>query len=179
MADRVDISIRWDPPDLDKKLMAYPEVYERAQRELGGGAGALIETGVKEDISDKDLIDTGRMRAAVRWRTLDSRTTLVEAATDHAEYQDVGAGPRREVPGPRRGWWPPKRPIQRWVKRKRIAASWGVPLDTATFLVRRAISRRGLKAHRFMEGGLDRAWLEVERHVDKVMDNVLKGFGFG
>jgi len=104
--------------------------------------------------------------------------TIVEAATEYAEYQDVGAGPPRAFPGPRRRFWPPRAPIEYWVKRKGIHKKMGLPLSKATFFVQRAIWRRGITPKFFMKGGLERSWDKVKRLVHRVQKETIRRLGF-
>ena len=175
---KVFVSIQWKPPDFDKRLARYPEVLAEMHRKIGSGAGALIESGVKRDITEKGLVNTGRLRSSVRWRIQDPKTTVVEAATEYAEYQDVGAGPSRAAPGPRKRFWPPRDAIEYWVKRKGIHKKMGVSLSRATYLVQRAIWRRGIKPKFFMKGGLERSWNKVQRLVREVQKDILRRLGF-
>lgn len=48
--------------------------------------------------------------------------------------------------GRRPGKWPPEAPIRAWVKLKGLPRKWGVSENSATFLVRRKIGRRGTDA---------------------------------
>lgn len=180
MPENVDISIRWRrPSDFAIRMRDHPKAFAQFERDSTSMAGMVVSTGVKQEITDQQIQGvTGLLRQRVRWYRENPQTAVVDSAVDYAEYQDVGAGPSRITPGPRGRWWPPVQPIRLWVKRKNIHRKFGVSIDSATFLVRRAIWRRGIRPREFMRKGLERSWDNVQRQLDKFLDDTMKRLGF-
>jgi hypothetical protein len=70
--------------------------------------------------------------------------------------------------------WPPRAPIQAWVHRK-FGLS-GKEMISVAFLVARAISRRGTRAHHMFQQGYDLAQRLAPRFVGAAVERVAKTF---
>ena len=95
-------------------------------------------------------VDTGRLRASIT-SALDTRSLplwgKVTTNVFYAPYVEFGTRPH----------FPPPAALEVWASRH------GIP----TFLVCRAIARRGTKAHRFMQ----RAWESAQGHIAGWLDD--------
>lgn len=81
----------------------------------------------------------------------DGLTGTVSSTAGHAQWVEGQAvwtalGSNTGLIGRRPGTWPPDAPIREWVRLRGLPRKWGVSEDSATFLVRRKIGRRGTSA---------------------------------
>lgn len=76
-------------------------------------------------------------------------------AANYAEAQEFGTKP----------FWPPKGPLEEWGRRKGLTPK-------QVFLVRRAISRKGIKPKGYMSGGLKDTMPKIPSLVEKMAQEI-------
>lgn len=101
---------------------------------------------VTEDARRAAPVDTGRLRASILAEIRQSGTTTLGVVGTNVKYAaavENGSKPH----------WPPKGPIRQWVQR--VLKKRGKELESVTFLVQRAIAKRGTKPRKFLQGALE------------------------
>lgn len=130
---------------IDQELRDTTEPMRRA---------TLLVTG---DAKRNAPVDTGVLRASITPSVhSDGRTTtgIVGSNVVYAPPMEYGTGP----------FWPPVAALETWARRH----------GTTAFLVARAISRRGLKARRFLRNALDDNRGRIIRLFDEYVKRVIR-----
>lgn len=111
---------------------------------------------VSKDAKQLAPVDTGELRSSITpevrlegWNTLG----VVGSNKLHAPYMETGTKPH----------WPPIAALEVWARRHGVSA----------FLVARAISRRGTKAHRYMQRAFDQNKDQIVSIFDKVVTRIV------
>ena len=125
-----DIRIQIEGADRLRKVMEHPQFIRGPLKNFLTRSAFIVELKEKE----KAPVDTGRLRSSIT-TVLQPFKAMVGPTVFYAPYVEYGTRPH----------WPPKGALQPW------AARHGFPAGSlGDFLVRRAIARRGTRAHPFM-----------------------------
>lgn len=76
--------------------------------------------------------------------------------------------------GRRPGRWPPPDPIRAWVVLRGLYLKWKMPLESAVFLVRRKIGKKGTPAQPHIKPAFAQTAPEFEAAMAKVFDGAAK-----
>jgi hypothetical protein len=110
-------------------------------------------------------VDQGILRASIYGRVVELWPTVeghLGSPLVYAEPVEYGSRPH----------WPPRAPIQAWVRRKFGLA--GRELLSVAFLVARAISRRGTRGHFMFQQGFRKAQEVAPRFIGAAVERVAK-----
>jgi hypothetical protein len=115
-------------------------------------------------------VDQGTLMGSVYGRVVDLWPVVeghLGSPMLHAVPVELGSVPH----------WPPRGPIQAWVHRK-FGLS-GKEMISVAFLVARAISRHGTRAHHMFQQGYDLAQRLAPRFIDAAVERVAKSLSDG
>lgn len=105
----------------------------------------LTMQSVEAEVVKRTPVDQGLLRASISGRVVDLWPRVEGIAGSPLPYVtpvELGSQPH----------WPPREPIQSWVRRK--FGVTGKAMVSLAFLVARAISRRGTRPHHMFQQGL-------------------------
>jgi len=128
----------------------------------------ILEAHIKEKAPQfqGNLVNSIRGRAKVQGR---AHAAVVSSSVAYAKVQDEGRRP---------GKMPPHDPIRRWVelklfKRAGIAADgMDQSIDSITYLIRRAIGRKGTKATKYITRGIRAATPQIEAELKRLGEEI-------
>lgn len=103
-------------------------------------------------------VDTGRLRASITPEVRIEGNEVIGVVGSNVEYapfMEFGTRPH----------WPPVSALQTWSRRHGMSA----------FLVARAISRRGLKARRFLRGALEINAQRIAQRINQAVAKIIGG----
>ncbi len=104
-------------------------------------------------------VDTGRLRASILPEVRSEPLTgsivgVVGSAVEHAPYVELGTKPH----------WPPLAALEVWAQRH----------GTTAFAVAQAISRRGTKAYRYLQGAVEQNESKIVALIGDVVSRIVE-----
>jgi len=143
-------------------VSVFKSIYQAQKKSM-----ELIETAARVYIRKQDIIASGSLFSSITnvvRRLTDQVVGEVGSNLGYAEYVHFGTRPH----------WPPRAPIERWValKARRGVLDVGQSIKSTAFLIARAISRRGTKAHPFLAVALRLNQAAMVSRVTKAIEAV-------
>lgn len=138
---------------------------ESGAKKLMRNTSIRIATIMEAHLKEKAPKFQGNLVNSLRGRAKTSgkaNTALVSSSLPYARIQDEGRRP---------GKMPPHDPIRRWVELKLfkragiLADDMGQSIDDITYLIRRAIGKKGTKATQFIIRGMKAAQPQIEQEL--------------
>jgi len=117
---------------------------------------------------------TGYLQNSIRQKRISKLAYAVVSGAPYSIWVELGRKP---------GSWPPRAPIEEWVKRHhtrfssfKSKGSKGAQKDikNAAFLIQRAIFRRGVKPRPYMQHTLEKMQVQADKYLDQALANVIK-----
>lgn len=133
------------------------------------GEKTAVETANKMKIHS-----TGYLQNSIRQKRISKLAYAVVSGAPYSIWVELGRKP---------GSWPPRAPIEEWVKRHhtrfssfKSKGSKGAQKDirNAAFLIQRAIFRKGTKPRPYMQHTLEKMQARADRYLDQALANVIK-----
>ena len=128
---------------VDFRLLGTERLRRKLKPEMfRGPAERFIKRGTEEiegQIKRETPVDTGRLRSSITRNLTDPLTGRVGTNVKYARYVEFGSRPH----------WPPLSAMQPWARRHGFPAG-----RQGAFLVARAIAKRGTKARKMFQKGM-------------------------
>ncbi|MFS8639597.1 MAG: hypothetical protein LOD90_02075 [Symbiobacteriaceae bacterium] len=150
---KIRVALKLSPRDLERRLARSPTIVREELTQAIWALGRAAQRTAKR----KAPVDTGLLRSTIELEKKPLRA-WIGSTRRHAAPMEEGARPH----------WPPHQPIYNWVWRNRAkmglvtpsgraarGASARLKVEAIAFLVRRAISRRGLSGRGYLKAALD------------------------
>ena len=125
-----DIKIRIEGDEKLKRALSDPRLIRGPLKTFLTRSAFIVELNAKQ----KAPVDTGRLRSSIMTLLRPPRAAI-GPPVEYAPHVEWGSRPH----------WPPRGALQPWARRHGFPAG-----SVGDFLVRRAIARRGTRAHPFM-----------------------------
>ena len=140
-----------------KRALADPMVVAGPVRDFLYQSAFTVEAKAKL----KAPVDTGRLRSSIASQVNETQA-IIGSNVAYAPYVEFGTRPH----------WPPQGALQPWAQRH------GFPAGKAgDFLVRRAISRRGTRAHPYLIPALRESVEEIRGFLTEMGEAIKRRFG--
>ena len=150
--------------DLNADVKGLVEFQRKMGQVVGDLRGQELQSGFEEAamlVSNEAKrlapIDTGGLRASI---TPDVRTiagdiiAIVGTNKTYAPYQETGTDP----------FWPPLKALEVWARRH----------GTTAYVVARAIARRGIKGHHYLENGFKNNRTRIEKLIEGKVSKIVR-----
>lgn len=145
----VEIDVRLEGVDeIARRWQAAPQRFAERMRGFMSRATLLLEGEVKKNTP----VNTGALRASITHQIKGvgaEMQGIVGTVKQYAPYVETGTRPH----------WPPPAPIRYWVMRKLRLR--GPALETVTFLVQRAIARRGTRGAQMFQKAFENTRAQI------------------
>jgi len=160
----MDVSI--EIKGLQELMDRFGQFDEIAVDEFRAAMGISVET-VAKLAREKAPVNLGSLRASITGKVQGGGVVtqvegVVGAYVPYARVMEEGADPH----------WPNMANLHFWVVRK--LGLKGVEAERATFLIARAISRRGLKGHHYMRDGLSEAEPKIKAEFERAVERIVE-----
>ncbi len=149
---------------LRRQPARFTRAFESAGRELMAEALGLLH----RKVTTKTPVNTGQLRSSIGFSSSRLAGNDIEGR--------IGTNLGYAIPVERgsRPHWPPLEPIEFWVRRKLRPPR--KQIRSVAFLVARKISRRGTKAHRMFEQGLEETRPRISRIFQRLPQAIKRKF---
>lgn len=147
-----DIKIRIEGAERLARMIGNPQFIRGPLKTFLVRSALIVEQKEKE----KAPVDTGRLRSSII-TVVQPLKAMVGPTVYYAPYVEYGTRPH----------WPPQGALQPWASRHGFPAG-----SLGDFLVRRAIAKRGTRAHPFMRPAAKASLPLIQMEVDRMVRDI-------
>ncbi len=163
--DKTVMDVTIEIKGLQELMDRFERFDEIAAGEFRAAMGVSVET-VGKLAREKAPVDMGQLRTNITGKVQGGGVAtqvegVVGAYRPYAQVMEEGADPH----------WPNMGNLHFWVVRK--LGLKGVEAERATFLIARAISRRGLKPRHYMRDGLKEAEPKIKAEFEQAVERIV------